>query len=290
MKNSINNSLSITQMTAAYNTVMAENFKKVLISLRDKNIPVILLKGITFFILSKDQSSFDRQMGDIDILVRQNDLERTKQILIAEGYSFVHGNMANAEVYGIFEPIEMYIDLHVSLTNPSSPTQKNVYLPDENSLWRRAKMIDFGDSGALTLSNEDTLIYLCFHALKERFSDDKWLKDIASLFQFEKNKFDNALFFKTARAAGTLKLCLFVLAYISRYFDVKDLPFEVKPHEREYKFYAAERSLFFLIARIKTPFLLPLKNFLWLLAMDSTRKKTSSIANLFPYLLTRRSR
>jgi hypothetical protein len=276
------------EMAGIYNLASGERFSATLKAFEAQNIPVILLKGIVFFIRSGGRETFDRPMGDIDILVRRDDLEKAKQLLLAEGYSFVHGNMANAEVYGVFEPIEMYIDLHRSLINPKSPAQKNVFDPNEQNIWERAEAIFLNDTKALKLSKEDELIYLCFHVLKERFSDVKWISDIISLVGLDSGKFDSTLFIQTAREAGTLKLCLFVMDYIEKYYGVNDLPFTGRSLGKAYKFYDIEKAVFLRLARIKNPLLFPLKNLLWILAMDSATKKAGFIAELFTYLSKRR--
>jgi hypothetical protein len=264
----------------SYNTLLCARVEEILEKFNRSNVPVILLKGIALLHDTYEDPG-ERAMGDVDILIRPEDLEKTKSILIGNGFSFVHGNMSNAVVYGIKAPFEMYIDLHWSLANPRSPSQPKIYAPNEAVIWNRAAPIRFGQQKAFTLCPEDRVVYLCFHALKERFSSDKWLRDLSLLIQKKRKEINKEDFIRTAKKSGTLKLCSMIIDYLSATNKCNVHLFRDDRLEDEFSLYRGESALFRFLLKQK---LYPLREALWIISMDSAGKKAEFLKNLISYI------
>lgn len=265
----------------AYNAVMAEHLKTIINGLFEKNIEVMLLKGAAFLALP-DRDGASRKMGDADLLVRSEHFEDAKNVLTDLGYSFIHGNMQNEEVYGVISPVEIFIDLHRGLSNPSSPSQKKIYDPDMRDIWKRAVPVSTFANGAFVMSPEDELIYLSFHALMERFSNDKWLGDINTLILSTKDTLNRDLLLELAEKCEASKTLLLVADHIKNIFGT-DLWIGSSPNKRFF-LYNLEKSVFSFLAGPATKHLFPLRELLWLIAMDSLKKKASFLSELLAYI------
>ncbi len=116
-----------------------------------------------------------RQFGDLDILVRKQDVLSAKDLLVAQGYRcqrertwedrLVHGNGS-------------IVDLHWGI----APGYFSFPLDPEH-LWERAKPLSLGGTTALTLSPEDLLLILCVHGAKHCWKRLKWICDVAELLR-----------------------------------------------------------------------------------------------------------
>ncbi|MBD3427005.1 MAG: hypothetical protein GF409_07255 [Candidatus Omnitrophica bacterium] len=278
-KTTFQNSESIVN----YNTLLSEHTASLLRRFGEPGIPVMLLKGIAL-VNDVYADTSDRVMGDIDLLVRKEHSAEAEKILRKNGFVFIQGNMANARVYGKTEPLEIYVDLHTGLVNPQSPSQSKVYSPDIDSIWRRAREVDFSGNTAFTLSAEDRIVYLAFHMLKERFSKDKWFRDLVLVIEHYAPRVDKALLESISRECGTHKLCCMIIDHLKdqRKEDIRGL--DAVFDGSGYFLYRFESRLFRALLAPWARGLFPLREFLWLIAMDSARKKASFTADLIRYL------
>ncbi|MFC1548576.1 nucleotidyltransferase family protein [Candidatus Omnitrophota bacterium] len=267
----------------SYNLLLRERVENILRPFNEAGIPVILLKGIAMLNdIYRDTN--DRVLGDVDMLVKKKDFEKVKHILTSAGFSFIHGNMVNAEVYGAETPVEIYIDLHNHLMNPKSPAQKKVYDPDESGIWDNAVPVEFGGQKAYTLCIEDRIIYLCFHMLKERFSKDKWFKDLILLIREKNNEINTSKLIDTAKKYGTYKLCAFIIDYLNRSYETEIGLLKEHHPEKDFLFYGIECAIFRLMLCRFTRIIFPVRELLWILVMDSASKKLGFLKDLFLYL------
>jgi len=132
-----------------------------LTELKEKCIPVIILKGAHLAeIIYKDLSL--RQMMDIDILVKEKDLEQVNNSLMRIGYEHVFIDRTNPKRNYQFpySPPKsgVRLEVHTSL--------RSLILPgamDEKALWERAQSVEIGGIEALALTPEDLLLHLCYH-------------------------------------------------------------------------------------------------------------------------------
>ena len=152
-----------------YLTAIKENFllyaslHEILTALRANEIPVIPLKGI--FLAEKVYANVAAWvMGDIDLLVHQEDLTRVLLLLKNEGYSTETPFDIEKEIplthslpplsgSGFHE-----IDLHWSLVPPTLPFRINM-----EQIWQKAGTEEIAEVGTQSLAPEHLLLHLGLH-------------------------------------------------------------------------------------------------------------------------------
>jgi len=138
----------------------------------DHNIPVIVLKGIP---LSKQlyKSIYLRPTLDLDILIKENDLPATLDLLIQQGFK----TTANREIY-IKDFIDRKLGTHLpSLSNGQVIIELHRNLiPEiwgfnlrEDLYWDNTDHIRINDYNFKVLNPELLFLYLCIHAIKHCF-------------------------------------------------------------------------------------------------------------------------
>lgn len=126
-----------------------------------------------------------RQSGDLDILVRQDDLPRIARILAERGYR-PRRYESGAPDFGFFCSFEdqfekqdsPLIDLHLALLPRYFP-----FSPNHEAVWRRAVAVEIDGRPIQTLAPDDHLIFSIAHATKHGWG---WaalraMRDIAAL-------------------------------------------------------------------------------------------------------------
>jgi hypothetical protein len=124
---------------------LSHHLIRLLIAFQEAGIPVILLKGAHLAAQVYPDPAL-RTMDDIDLLVRQADLYRSRQIV--EDLKRQSPGAASR------------VDLHWNIDSGSSPFSIN---PDD--LWQRARPAVIDGVETQTLSPEDLLLHLCLHGI-----------------------------------------------------------------------------------------------------------------------------
>jgi len=158
-------------ITAGVNTRLYCELAMVLEALNNENIQVIILKGayLAEFVY---ESIAIRPMGDIDILIKKNDLLKAEKKLIEMGYNLFHEYALEKTFInhhhlppliksGAF-PIEIHWTIGVVASSVTI---------DINGLWERALPAKIVGVNALSLSLEDLLLHLCLHLTQLHFFD-----------------------------------------------------------------------------------------------------------------------
>ena len=178
--------------TAARNILIYSDLARALRALSDASVPVIVLKGAA---LAETiyPSIAHRPMGDIDLLVRPQHLERARRTLEETGYRFV------PEPEERFQPFDtrftgemafrrqerpgVLIELHWEIVIPEW-YRRTTALKVE-ALWERARPLKLDGAAAWQLSLEDTLIHLCVHLAAHAFHHPPAYNDIDHLLRAE---------------------------------------------------------------------------------------------------------
>jgi hypothetical protein len=131
-------------------------------ALWELSIGAIVLKGV-FLAHTVYTKPALRSMGDADILVRPQDLQRVTQLLYAQGWhQSQHIETEPSRLGGhqlaVFTLDSTNVDIHWSIEDDGSP-----FLIDSDGLWERASDFRVGDVRALALSPEDLILHLCLH-------------------------------------------------------------------------------------------------------------------------------
>jgi hypothetical protein len=148
------------------------------------DVPVIPLKGAVLAETVYCERAL-RPMNDIDLLIREEDLDRAQRGLGGIGYELIHDAETKADLlrrhhHWVFRnPAIGAIPLepHWRLDPPGSP-----FRVETAGLWQRAVPTRIAGVDALSLSPEDLLLHLTTHAVRHRFNGGLlFLVDIAAV-------------------------------------------------------------------------------------------------------------
>lgn len=137
--------------------------RQVLKALNTADIPTIPLKGIVLA-NSVYKSIGLREMNDLDLLVPQEMLARTFEIITSMGYkpsqpfcldSFIQ---TGKHLPGFIKKDHVTIEIHWNITSPNTS-----YSIDPQELWEKAVPVQILDYETLMLSPEDLLLHICLH-------------------------------------------------------------------------------------------------------------------------------
>jgi hypothetical protein len=132
-----------------------------------------------------------RHFGDLDILVRQRDVLRVMELLVAEGYA-LHPPLNRVQQALMLrtqcnlpftrDGRRLIVEIHwrVSARLFSSPLE-------EESLWENTSLDSFEGTTIKTLAPEDLLLSLCVHGAKHLWERLSWIADIAQLLDVYTN-------------------------------------------------------------------------------------------------------
>ncbi len=148
---------------AANNMRLYSDFSEVCNVLTGQGIEVVALKGLHLAEVVYGDVAL-RQMNDMDLLVRKQDLLRARDALLEMGYR--SGTRARVEeqclTHHHLVPFTKRgappIEIHWSITPPNSP-----FKLDMDELWERAERATIAGAPVLLLSPEDLLLHLCLH-------------------------------------------------------------------------------------------------------------------------------
>jgi hypothetical protein len=165
--------------------------------------PVLLLKGVDLAQRVYGNVA-QRRMGDIDILVRPEDVPAVHAALIAGGYTTTRAPTAETLADAHFkeadyrspDPAILPLDLHWRLTGPGFGAKL-----DGDGIWARALPASLFGPGTGVMAPEDLLLYLCDHIRHHSFDGPlTQLWDLAEVIDWAGTGFDWQAFW--ARAAA----------------------------------------------------------------------------------------
>jgi hypothetical protein len=145
------------------------------------DIPAIPYKGPVLAMAAYGNLAL-RQFGDLDILVRQQDVGRAKDLLLAHGYRWWEQRPhtllpRQRKVYELISADgQVLVELHWAITSST------FYVPlDPSRLWDRLETIVLLETPVRTLTPEHLLLILCVHGAKHHWHRLAWICDIAAL-------------------------------------------------------------------------------------------------------------
>ena len=125
-------------------------------------IPAVPFKGPVLAISAYGSLSL-RQFLDLDLLVHEADVARTKDLLIANGYRLKYD--LDWQSHLVNEDLHTEIDLHWELTGKRFP-----FSFDMEALWNSLEPLSLGSKDVLCFSRENTLLLLCVTAVREIYA------------------------------------------------------------------------------------------------------------------------
>ena len=154
------------------NGLLYRDLKTAVDVFQQRSIPVIVLKGAHLAQLVY-KSIGSRQMADIDLLVRPEDLARAAEALLEGGYA-CEVEPRNIEAWRIQHPGSHHLPYFTKPPYPRLELHWTIGAPPNSSeapdVWADAQSVRIAEVETQVLSPEDLLIHLCLHCRRHWFS------------------------------------------------------------------------------------------------------------------------
>ena len=165
-----------TFITGAYQIQHIRQISMVLEMFNQEKIPVIVLKGLVIRELYPKPEL--RTMNDADILVKKENFDKVKKLLVVLGYTELE-DYKNHGSHSVFAHNNHFpIEVHWVLTNKDYFKGESIF---ENQIWENSIKIKIGDSEALSLSFEDLAVHLCIHMAVHSVSSGFGIRQLCDL-------------------------------------------------------------------------------------------------------------
>lgn len=191
----------------------------VLNKINERNIPVIVLKGLVVreFYPQPDQ----RSMNDADILVHEGNVEKVKQLLIDMGYVYLEDHKASHHIALVHHKYP-FIELHWNLFKRDGFSNELEHY--ERLIWRRAIKVNVGEAEVLSLSYEDLALHLCMHMAAHLAATGFGVRQLCDLVLLVEHKGDEIewnSFIMKARMYGFKKFGKIIFLLCNKLFNME---------------------------------------------------------------------
>jgi hypothetical protein len=203
-------------------------FQAIAEELNKRNIIAIPMKGIYLCKSLYDDIAL-RVMGDLDILVKEEELEIAKDIFLQEGWIFKDKNEMFKSKYHqqindsithqpyTFIKNGVLVELHKHIHVKTKSFQVNIVDFIKNS--KSEKILD---KESAVFSNEDSLIHLCLHTYNDTLGSGLSFKHIVDIAEFLKQRENNIDWNKlkaTSSSYGCYDIVNSVLVFCNEYLQ-----------------------------------------------------------------------
>ena len=206
---------------------------KVLKHLNSHGIPVIVLKGVFLWhVVYNDPAT--RPISDIDLLVRDQDFERARGLLVQLGFEQsvelplpedLKEFLQPAVAHYMPGPIPIIVDLHRSLLYLS------FYRISSTKLWPHAKETIYNGQPVLILPPELNFVLCALNNLNHGSLLRDWLDLMLILCRLQ---FDWSRLLAFAHSLGVLRPLRFILNHLQVYWNIA-IPYEVLENVQKYE-------------------------------------------------------
>lgn len=196
----------------------------VLNKFNEASIPVIVLKGLVVRDLYPNPEF--RTMGDADILVHEEDLDKTRDLFSALGYTEKEDSDEHGAHIVFIKPGCKCVEVHWTLINDDYFRGTKEF---EESLWDNAMEVNVGGVKTLSLGIEDLALHLCTHMAVHIACGGFGLRQLCDLVLLVEKEFENinwASFMKKGRECGVEKFIIAIFMCCNKLFEMK-IPKEV---------------------------------------------------------------
>lgn len=193
---------------------LPDELREILAALNARGITPVLLKGAHLATLVYADVA-QRPMADIDLLVRESEIDAARQALLDAGYESQW--IGDRDEHGhALPPLRkgnsFVVELHWSLTN----AEDGVRL-DLDALRARAEEVTLYGQRALVFSGEDLLVYICIHAGVMHGFGEKGLRPVLDVLAIMgRYELDWSVVERRARAAGAARATWMLLEIVRR--------------------------------------------------------------------------
>lgn len=228
------------------NTLISEEVSSIIREIQGAGIRIILLKGIVLA-ESVYKNIALRPIGDIDILIRNDDYSATKKALSAIDYYPI--DSTNPDLTPEVTPFlntydfrkkdsqdRLSLHLHWHLVNSSVPSYAYIYKIDMDRIWKETQKISINGIETLTLSLHHQLIYLSEHGFRNLHSFARLIQlcDIAWFIERYKSAINYDLLILDAERFNLNRFLFSALVLVKEYFGLGIAPEvmdRLKPHK-----------------------------------------------------------
>ena len=208
----------------ARNMGLYHKLGKVLELFRRDNISVIALKGVHLATAVYRNIAL-RPMGDIDLLVKQTDLLRVQEILVAQGYTASIEEIGCTQLHLLpyRKKGSLPVEIHFHIVGPPFSLRADV-----EKLWVRAQMSSIQGIEVLTFCPEDLLLHLCMHAGFHHAFDNgiRPLFDISHTIEHYAEELDWEQLLDRSREWGVSK-CVYLSLFLAKRFAGAAIPGQI---------------------------------------------------------------
>ena len=182
--------------TTTSNILIFQTLKRISTCFEKQSIQVIVFKG-PMLAESVYRDIGLRPMGDIDILVKKEDVAKTDGILRDLGYSISFGIdlldpplglYRNALLYQRLGSLSISVHVHWHIINSLPYHERVIQMIDIDRIWRESIPIQLGGVTLRTFSPHHQIIYLSMHVFNHSFTHLILLCDIHEFLQLQKDK------------------------------------------------------------------------------------------------------
>ena len=229
--------------TSVHNLSLLKELMRVLAKLKEDGIDAVPYKGPSLARSLFGNVAF-RRTRDIDILVRPEAVERTRRLLVREGYQLATP-MTDEEMVA-----HRQSHYHLELLRQADGLRLEIhweFLPrncghfDASYVWDHVVIEDLGGQPTLSLRAEELFVLLCIHhGTKHEWDRLKWIADIARMI--ETHRLDWQTVLSRARMLGQERAVL-LGCFLSAYLLGVSLPGEVLSVLRDHSQLAAHAAL-----------------------------------------------
>ncbi|MBI5233125.1 MAG: nucleotidyltransferase family protein [Deltaproteobacteria bacterium] len=176
--------------SAARNTLIYTEFKRVIEGFGESGLDVMAMKGIVLAELIYRDIGV-RSMSDVDLLIRKQDIQKVDALLNKLGYSAVdpcpfdgacnEKNYLTTRDYRSGNPRRPSFHIHWHMVNSSVPAPYASKI-NMDRIWKEALPVNISGVPVLTMSPHHFLLHLCEHAMRVTHSASRlvYLMDIAA--------------------------------------------------------------------------------------------------------------
>lgn len=208
-------------ITAAYALAQEVELRDVLHHFAREGIAPIVLKGAYL-----DQKIYScknvRQSIDIDLFLKEEDIVRSKQLLMKLGYETVFESLRLLwrKPYPTISFVKnglVDIYLEVQWSFPALKPYRHTTAVDANCIWAQAHPSKLCGAPVYLMRPEHFLIYLCAHlSTQHQFDRLIWIRDLKEMLRFHKDSIDWSYLIECSSKWRVLTFVYFSLSVAER--------------------------------------------------------------------------
>ena len=212
---------------SARNLVFLNELMFLLKKLAEKGINAVPFKGGDFIKRIYPVPGI-RKMEDLDLLVPENVLGKSIDVLEKAGFSYIETNDGNHCTFlKERRGHQIFLEVHWDLINRNSPAQKYAFQIQMEEIYKNLKSVNMDGLNLPVLSTEDYLLYLSAHLVKESFRNYKWFGDVYELTLKDEGFIDWEKLISDARGYRVDRTLYYTLDMVKRNLDADQIPQKV---------------------------------------------------------------